>query len=153
MTFLEPLCIRSQNQYLEIENYNKGIEEPTGNVMNRLELRSKKLYSKANADTKDLHEFEMWLKKLKKAISKINIALLEDKLNESLIRRFAEERSTTNLQIMSYFDTCRIIHLFIFFLNGEVAFSLDCKREFQLGIWNETDKRNSQGKEIIKAIE
>ena len=37
--------------------------------------------------------------------------------------------------------------------NGEVAFSLDCKREFQLGIWNETDKRNSQGKEIIKAIE
>ena len=76
-----------------------------------------------------------------------------DKLNESLIRRFAEERSTTNLQIMSYFDTCRIIHLFIFFLNGEVAFSLGCKREFQLGTWNETDKRNSQGKEIIKAIE
>ena len=60
--------------------------------MNRLELRSKKLYSKANADTKDLHEFEMWLKKLKKAINKINIALLEDKLNESLVRRFAEER-------------------------------------------------------------
>ena len=89
---LAPLCIRSQNQYLEIENYNKSIEEPTGNVMNRLELRSKKLYSKANADTKDLHEFETWLKKLKKAISKTNIALLEDKLNESLIRRFAEER-------------------------------------------------------------
>ena len=37
--------------------------------------------------------------------------------------------------------------------NGEVAFSLGCTREFQLGIWNETDKRNSQGKEIIKAIE
>ena len=89
---LAPLCIRSQSQYLEIENYNKSIEEPTGNVMNRLELRSKKLYSKANADTKDLHEFETWLKKLKKAISKTNIALLEDKLNESLIRRFAEER-------------------------------------------------------------
>lgn len=89
---LAPLCIRSQNQYLEIENYNKGIEEPTGNVMNRLELRSKKLYSNANADKKDLHEFEMWLKKLKKAISKTNIALLEDKLNESLTRRFAEER-------------------------------------------------------------
>ena len=34
----------------------------------------------------------MWLKKLKKAISKTNIALLEDKLNESLIRRFEEER-------------------------------------------------------------
>lgn len=89
---LEPLCIRSQNQYFEIDNYNKGIEEPTGNVMNRLELRSKKLYSNVNADEKDLHEFEMWLKKLKKAISKTNIALLEDKLNESLIRRFAEER-------------------------------------------------------------
>ena len=89
---LEPLCIRSQNQYYEIDNYNKGIEEPTGNVMNRLELRSKKLYSNVNADTKDLHEFEKWLKKLKTAISKTNIALLEDKLNESLIRRFAEER-------------------------------------------------------------
>lgn len=89
---LKPLCIRSQNQYLEIDNYNKGIEEPTGNVMNRLELRSKKLYSNVNADTKDLHEFEKWLKKLKTAISKTNIALLEDKLNESLIRRFAEER-------------------------------------------------------------
>lgn len=54
---------------------------------------------------------------------------------------------------MSYFDTCRIIHLFIFFLNGDATFSLGYKREFQLGIWNETDKLNSQGKEIIKAIE
>ena len=105
---LEPLCIRSQNQYLEIENYNKSIEEPTGNVMNRLELRSKKLYSKANADTKDLHEFELWLKKLKKAISKTNIALLEDKLNESLVRRFAEERKNhkfTNNELLCKYQS------------------------------------------------
>lgn len=30
--------------------------------------------------------------------------------------------------------------------NGEATFCLDCKREFQLGTWNGTDKRNSQGK-------
>lgn len=37
--------------------------------------------------------------------------------------------------------------------NGDATFSLDYKREFQLGTWNETDKRNSQGEEIIKAVE
>ena len=89
---LEPLCIRTQNQYLEIENYNKGIEEPTGNVMNRLELRSKKLYSNVNSDMKDLQEFYKWTKRLKKAVSDTNIALLENKLNKSLIKRFEEER-------------------------------------------------------------
>ena len=36
--------------------------------------------------------------------------------------------------------------------NGEATFSLGYKHEFQLGTWNETDKRNSQGKEIIKAV-
>ena len=30
--------------------------------------------------------------------------------------------------------------------HGEATFSLGYKREFQLGTWNETDKRNSQGK-------
>lgn len=96
---LEPLCIRTKNQYLEIDNYNKGIEEPTGNVMNRLELRSKKLYSNVNSDMKDLQEFYKWTKRLKKAVSDTNIALLERvhiKTASKIIASMITERKTTS---------------------------------------------------------
>lgn len=94
---LEPLCVRTQGQYLEIDNYNKAAEEPEGNVINRLELRSKKLYTrKNNIDCLDVVEFEKWLDRLEQAINKNNISMCQQKLNESLIRRFSIERKTNN---------------------------------------------------------
>lgn len=40
---LDSLTVRVQNQYFEVENYNKELEEPGGNVINRLELRRKRI--------------------------------------------------------------------------------------------------------------
>ncbi len=45
---LENLTIRIQNKYFEAENYNKGIQEPGGDIMNRLELRSLSLGKKSD---------------------------------------------------------------------------------------------------------
>lgn len=88
---LEPICIRVQNQYIEAENYNKGIEEPDGNVMNRLELRSKKLYSDSGENVKEYTEHLKWCKRLDKAVTKSNFERLQEKLNTALHNRYKIE--------------------------------------------------------------
>ena len=37
----QELTMRIESKYIEVENYDKSIQEPDGDVMNRLELRSK----------------------------------------------------------------------------------------------------------------
>lgn len=88
---LEPLCIRIQNQYIEAENYNKGIEEPDGEVKNRLELRSKKLYDDTAENDKEHTEFMKWCKRLEKAVTKDNFERLQEKLNTALYNRYQIE--------------------------------------------------------------
>lgn len=88
---LEHLCIRVQDQYIEAENYNKGIEEPDGNVKNRLELRSKKLYSDTAENEKECTEFMKWCKRLDKAVTKENFEHLQTKLNTALYNRYQIE--------------------------------------------------------------
>lgn len=88
---LEPLCIRVQNQYIEAENYNKSIEEPDGDVKNRLELRSKKLYDDTAENSKEYTEFMKWCKRLDKAVTKENFERLQEKLNTALYNRYQIE--------------------------------------------------------------
>lgn len=87
---LDDLCVRVQNSRLEVENYNKGIEEPTGNVMNRLEFRSKHLTDE-NLD-KEYTEFEKWCARLEKAVTKEKYKALQDKQNEILVLKYGQEK-------------------------------------------------------------
>lgn len=88
---LEELCIRIQNDRIEVENYDKSIEEPDGNVKNRLEFRSKKLYEDAAEDTKEYTEFIKWCKRLDKSVTKLNFERLQDRLNDALMNKYREE--------------------------------------------------------------
>ena len=88
---LDNLCIRSQNHRLEVENYNKSIQEPTGNVFNRIEFRSKHL-----TDTeleKEYAEFLKWCNRLDKAVTKENYLKLQDVANYYLVKKYTEEKS------------------------------------------------------------
>lgn len=99
---LEELTVRVQNQYLEAENYNKGIEEPEGNVMNRLELRSKKLYSDAGENCKEYTEYLKWCKRLDKAVTKDNFEKLQKKLNSSIIERYKAESRQRGFTVSAF---------------------------------------------------
>lgn len=99
---LEQLCVRVQNQYIEAENYNKGIEEPDGDVKNRLELRSKKLYDDTAEEGKEYTEFMKWCKRLDKAVTKENFERLQKKLNTALYNRYKIESRQRGLTVNEF---------------------------------------------------
>lgn len=87
---LEDLCIRVQNDRLEIENYNKGLQEPDGNVMNRLEFRSKHL-TDSRLD-KEYTEYEKWCTRLNRAVTKDKYTALQENQNKILLDRYRKEQ-------------------------------------------------------------
>ena len=88
---LDDLCIRVQNRKLEVENYNKGLEEPTGNVMNRLELRTKNI---SDSQLEIIHtEFEKWCRRLEKAVTKENFEKLQETSNFYLVKKYNKAKS------------------------------------------------------------
>ena len=86
----EELTMRIQNKYIEAENYNKGLQEPEGDVMNRLELRSKSLNHDVSENDKELYEFYNWCDRLKRTVTATNFDLLVRKTNAALKDRYAE---------------------------------------------------------------
>lgn len=85
---LQELTVRIQNNRLEVENYNKAIEEPDGNVMSRLEFRSKKLYDDTSEQVKELEEFNNWCKRLDKSVTTGNFERLQQKLTNVLAEEY-----------------------------------------------------------------
>ena len=81
---LNDLSIVSKSQYYEVESYNKAIQEPTGDIYNRLELRRKKL--KGNLTEKQI--FNDWIETLHKSVSKKRYENLQEELNYYLIKRY-----------------------------------------------------------------
>lgn len=99
------LTIRVQNHRLEVENYNKGIQEPNGIVKNRLELRSKNLNL---IDTKMIKaEYDKWIQRLDKAITKENFVSLQKMTNDNLVETYSKEKIKFTLQefICRYCDS------------------------------------------------
>ncbi len=89
---LKELTVRMQTDRLEVENYNKAIQEPEGNVKSRLELRSKKLYdTKTPEDDKEEVELNKWFDRLDKAITKENFDKLQAEMNKVLVEKYKEE--------------------------------------------------------------
>lgn len=89
---LDTLCIRSQNNKLEVENYNKALQEPMGEVQNRIEFRSKNLSDK-DFD-KEYNEFFKWCKRLDTAITKENFSQLQKSANYYLVKKFRKEKTS-----------------------------------------------------------
>lgn len=83
------LTVRAQNKRLEIEYYNKEIQEPDSGIKSRLELRSKAI------NVADLYgiknEFHLWIRRLNAAVSADNFGFVLDRLNAELYNKFKTE--------------------------------------------------------------
>lgn len=86
----EELTMRIQNKYIEVENYDKSLQEPDGDVMNRLELRSKCLDNDTPEIEKEYREFVMWCDRLDNAVTANNLNSLLRAANNSLADRYNE---------------------------------------------------------------
>ena len=85
---LQELTVRIQNDRIEVENYNKSIEEPDGDVMNRLEFRSKKLYDDTTGAAKEEREFRRWCNRLDKSVTADNFNRLQKRLTDILVNEY-----------------------------------------------------------------
>lgn len=86
----EELTMRIQNKYIEVENYDKSLQEPDGNVMNRLELRSKCLENNVPENEKEYREFRKWCDRLDNAVTANNLNSLLQAVNYYLVDRYKE---------------------------------------------------------------
>lgn len=105
----EELTMRLQTRYIEAENYNKGLQEPNGFVMNRLELRSKALEHDTPEDKKEWYEFCKWCDRLDKAVSAANFDTLISRTNAALVERYAEwteKRGHWISNFITHFENC-----------------------------------------------
>ena len=98
---LQELTIRVQNERIEVENYNKAIEEPNGDVKSRLEFRSKKLYDDTAETAKENREFQKWCDRLDKSVTAENFERLQKKLTNVLVNEY--KRAARNGVTVSQF--------------------------------------------------
>lgn len=92
---LDELTIRAQNTRLELENYNKAVEEPNGDVKSRFELRSKHLENLliCEENTKIVqNEWVKWVVRLTDTITKENFEEVQNTANFYLIKRYAKDK-------------------------------------------------------------
>ena len=86
---IERLTLRAETQYFQIEYYNKCVQEPSGNVNARLELRSLKL----RKNTNELKEFERWKERLLKILDKEVYKVLQEEKNNLLYKLWQMEKA------------------------------------------------------------
>ena len=79
------------NHAIELENYNKAIQEPTGAVTNRLEARSKRLPD-APEELKEQTAYLEWKAIFRRATTRNNLDGFLQRVNDSLIRIFPTYR-------------------------------------------------------------
>lgn len=110
---LRHLCIRIQNNEIEVENYDKSIQEPTGNVKNRIEFRTKQISKNIPEKSKERKEFKEWCKRLDKAVSAKNFDELTKRLNTALIEVYNEEKTRKGFSLAKFlykYEDCIFSH-------------------------------------------
>ncbi len=94
------LCIK--NKYIEVEAYNKAIQEPSGCIPCRVEFRSKALYDDEDEDNKELRELNKWFVRLGSVTTADNFNTVIAKLNEHIIERYHKEKASRNFNDMAF---------------------------------------------------
>lgn len=94
------LCSRVQKPRLEIENYNKSLENPNDKTKNRLEFRSKQLY-KVQPD-KEYREFFKWVERIHKAVNKESYMNLQKIANNILYSEYILEKEKRGFNTNSF---------------------------------------------------
>lgn len=110
---LRHLCIRIQNNEIEVENYDKSIQEPTGYVKNRIEFRTKQISKNIPEKCKERKEFKEWCKRLDKAVSAKNFDELTKRLNTALIEVYNEAKTRKGFSLAKFlykYEDCIFSH-------------------------------------------
>lgn len=102
--FLDHLCIRAQNKdgSLQIENYDKGIQEKDGIVKNRLEFRTAKISDRIPENSKELKVFLDWCSRLEASATVSNFNSLIHRLNDALLNKYNNEKSEKGFNIYEF---------------------------------------------------
>ncbi len=99
---LRHLCIRVQNGEIEVENYDKSIQEPTGCVKNRIEFRTKQISDEIPESEKEYKVFQEWCRRLDKAVTAKNFNTLCKRLNEALIEVYNVEHKRKGFTLSKF---------------------------------------------------
>lgn len=92
--------IRAESERLQVENYNKALQEPTNPTQNRLEFRTLRVYE--YGPTKDLyHLIEDWKDRLQSVLD--NFDRVQDECNRSLLNRYEVETKSRSIRKLSDF--------------------------------------------------
>lgn len=94
------LCIK--NKYIEVEAYNKTIEEPNSLINCRVEFRSKALYDDIDEDGKERKELEKWFVRMGSATTAENFNTIITKLNEHIMERYYKDRVSRTFDDMAF---------------------------------------------------
>lgn len=94
----DKLTIRAGNERLQVENYNKSLQEPTNPTKNRLELRTLRVYEGG----KDLYQLiEDWKDRLQQVID--NFDMIQAECNKNLLNRYQTETENRSIRKLSDF--------------------------------------------------
>lgn len=105
MLTAEKKTLRVANQRIEVEAYNKALQEPHGYIKSRLEFRSKKLYDEDAEESKELRELDKWFIRIANSTTSTNFDRLVHELNVNLILRYHEEVSKKSITTSTEFVT------------------------------------------------
>lgn len=94
------LCSRVQKPRLEVDNYNKALENPRDKTKNRLEFRSKQLY-KVQPD-KEYNEFWEWIGRIYKSVNKESYINLQNTANDILYNEYISEKEKRGFNTNSF---------------------------------------------------
>ena len=94
------LCIK--NKYIEVEAYNKAIQEENSMINCRIEFRSKALYDNIDEENKEKKEMEKWFVRMGSATTAENFNRLVAKLNEHIIEHYNKEKASRSFDDMSF---------------------------------------------------
>lgn len=92
--------IKAGSDRLQVENYNKALQEPTNPTKNRLELRTLRVYEFGTK--KDLYQLvEDWKGRLQHVLN--NFDKMQDECNRNLLNRYQKEASNGTVRKLSDF--------------------------------------------------
>lgn len=86
----KPKSSKIRSRAFDIENYDKGVESPEGNILNRLEFRIKQM-SRVKENEKEIKALKKVINILKDSITEENFNKLVDMNTETLLRYIANE--------------------------------------------------------------
>lgn len=102
MLTTEQKTLRVSNQTLEIEAYNKLLQEPNSCINCRVEFRSKKLYDDIDEEGKEQRELQKWFVRMGSAVTAENFNSLIAELTKNILNRYRKEKLERDFDVMSF---------------------------------------------------